>query len=127
MSVDPIPFERRASDRRADFGAVEARRAENGTGHGRRAEDRRAGDGIGWCAEDRRSDDGRSDERRGEERRSGVAADWRAAQPDAWRLEGFKMQIAQEARTRRNSLSMALAVWSGLAIGVAGSVVALIT
>ncbi len=64
-------------------------------------------------------------ERRSGERRSGVADDWRAAQPNAWRLESFKMQIAQEARLRREARALHLAVVIGTAIGVAGGIASL--
>jgi hypothetical protein len=45
---------------------------------------------------------------------------WSAAQRDAWRLEGFKMQIAQEMAQRRNNGNMRRAILIGLALGIVG-------
>ncbi|MEJ0060908.1 MAG: hypothetical protein WDM79_15575 [Terricaulis sp.] len=53
--------------------------------------------------------------------RGAVALQWSEAQRDAWRLEGFKMQIAHEARQRRDAARRRVAVLLGLAIGVFGS------
>jgi hypothetical protein len=66
-------------------------------------------------------------ERRSRER--GVADKWRDAQHNAWRVEGFKMQVAQEARARRDAKNLKLAVVVGMTIGatfgVAGLVISL--
>ena len=59
-------------------------------------------------------------DRRTTRRAGGVADQWSAAQRDAWRLEGFKMQIAQEAQKRREAEGLRVAILIGVAVGVAG-------
>jgi hypothetical protein len=146
----PAPFDRRASDRRAgvdrraSFAADwntpprEEQRASFGVDRRVASRDARRPDGLeerrAGGPQDRRA--GGAEERRaggeerragGEERRGGVADQWKAAQPNAWRVAGFEMQIAQEAQQRRAAASMHLAVLSGLAFGVVGSVISLFT
>ena len=60
-----------------------------------------------------------SGERRSTQR-GAVAEAWTDAQRDAWRTEGFKMQIAQEASARKNVENMQRAVWLGIVIGIGG-------
>lgn len=59
--------------------------------------------------------------------RGDIAKAWTEAQRDAWRVEGFKMQIAQEAQARRDATHMRLAVLAGLGIGLAGAVLSAFT
>jgi hypothetical protein len=58
-------------------------------------------------------------ERRSRER-GPVAQAWSDAQRDAWRIEFFKLQVAEEAQRRRDAAARNLAVRIGLALGVAG-------
>jgi hypothetical protein len=53
-------------------------------------------------------------------KRETVREVWSAAQRDAWRLEGFKMQVAQEMAKRRNAGNMRRAILIGVALGIAG-------